>query len=519
MALSFNFAKELEIEMANSQYHITSLEELYDYFDQLPDPFSRGTVKSMVKDFEKMIYFSHRCYINPIYKLSFPIPISLLNGLSNVHTLMYRFLTDPVHGIPKCEAETNTLIDSLPPCTWRIPSIFMPFLAAYISANHARKNSVLSPSIFFESLKHYFDKFLEHSEKYISPHLLKKMDSIFQEWADIYLGQHYFVNLDKLLSRSNNETFKNSVSTGITCITNALMCAPLCPNPVSYYANRILEDYKIQIETIGIEEMSSNYIPWDIHHEPDFIYYLGNIIFSKIELLDNSIYSALEDHHVRDSKYELAIDSYDSFYKDISENLEDLQSFQSHIRVELESFFTHYKQIPDIESAIEDFRLLINGTIEQKHIDSFTRILNKCIDSTISDLEKFLRLVKSASSSNPEKLKKITTEKNYYDNFHADLLLNCENCNADIKSTLKKLPTVFLYNKNPDSLPQQRGYHSFLNIQDILKIISLLHRGSKASSDDDKIKILSDNGFFEPMDSRQLALFLLKFNTLFPDER
>lgn len=129
MALSFNFAKELEIEMANSQYHITSLEELYDYFDQLPDPFSRGTVKSMVKDFEKMIYFSHRCYINPIYKLSFPIPISLLNGLSNVHTLMYRFLTDPVHGILKCEAETNTLIDSLPPCTWRIPSIIYAFFS------------------------------------------------------------------------------------------------------------------------------------------------------------------------------------------------------------------------------------------------------------------------------------------------------------------------------------------------------------------------------------------------------
>ena len=521
MNFNLDSLKQLEKKISESTNCVTTYTEIYDYLGKITGYYAKNTAVSQLSKFEMAIYSSYTCHENPIFEAISPEGSYFSNNLSEIHYLMFRFLTDKSHRILSCQTKTSAFSSiynieyTVPSFSWEIPYILMPFLAAYIVTCTMKKRASLTPSSFFENLQTSFSEALLYSSKYISDESSDDMNKIFQEWADNYLGRKYFTNLDKLSqSFSRNKKYRDYVASGVQSLTNVLLNSPVYPNPIPYYVNLLLEDYIKTIRQHNSDELFPRLIPWEINDERAFIRSLTASIMFKIKSFRDFIHTELKEHHIADSKYELAVDNSDTFMENVLENYSDIISLCSMSEKILRSFFYSSNTHPDIQKAIANQRLSVSIVNEEKHIKLFIEIINTCIKHISKELDHFFKLVILSSSAKAATSKKVTVEQNYYSAFKRNIYLHTKHCIEDLIKKSKSLPAPFYYHDN--GVISHIGFSNIcFSEKDVIKIITRIN--NKDLGSEYFHKSLQINGFQFPMPAEELVTLLLNFKKIFPD--
>lgn len=517
METKYNDLKLLETELnKDSQNYVITKSEIYNYLMDIGIFYSLNTALNKLKKTEKLLYSSYLSYINPVFTSTNHSSSSNADLMSNIHYLMFRFLQEKSYGrIRSTKAEELSYYsdNNNPSFSWKIPFVFMPFLITYIISCSTRKGTSLTPVIFFDNMKKYFPRVLDHSQKYISEKLSGNMISIFNQWTENYLGKSFFLNLCVLLSKFQDVSHKMSVYNGIQPIINLLMFAPLSPNPIPFYANLILENYCKNIYEQDKDKLFPHLIPWQINGEPEFICSLTREIIYKTELIRDTLPVLLKKHHTDGSIYELAVDNYEDFMNDLSSIYNDIHKLDSDtIKNKLWDFFNLSNTNKTVVSAVFCNSLSISISNEEKHVEKFTEILSGYIDDIISEVDKFMKLVKQTSSSHPEKYKKTNTKQDNYDSLKIYINRKKEACITNITEHIQKLPAPFYYHDN--GLINQNGFSStFFSEHDILKILAIIIPEEKSGAPEYMQKLIQTQKISFPLSPTELVYFLLSINT------
>ena len=532
MNFKFDSLDYLEAEMSNSEKYIRHRSEICRFLSQIIDRYAKNTALQRLSDFELLIYHANAYYTNPVYKTEkFQNHLAFSDLMQKIHLLMYRFLHEKNPQIMKDREEKRSFFSdynleySIPYFSWNIPSAFMPFLVAYISACTIKNRGILTPDIFFEKLRFYFDKAIEVSQKdtfqYISKDSASKIVSIFPEWCDVYLGRSYFTNLAILLKNfKNNKNNESLVKNGIQPITNVLISSPMIPNPIPYYTNLLLKEYMGYIQNHDSQELFPQLLPWKIDNEMDFIYNLFNNYFLlNIESKCNSIIEIFQKYRINNAKYELTIADYSTFKDEITDILDTILMLEFFVKSSLFIFFHKSNANTDIQKAVANNNLTISILNEQKHIQTFVSITDKCINNISKEIHVFLKRVKQASSSHPERYKKITLNQNYLSGFKEQIHKHIENCKRDVDTKFDSLPAPFFYHEA--GLIQKNSYNAYFSKHDIYRILYCLVPQNSVfflnSPEEFIINSLIKDGFHVPMPPSELAYLLLHFEELFDD--
>ncbi len=527
MNLKFENLNDLETKMRDSEKYITSCQEICDSLAPIIERYAKNTALQRLSNFQKIIYYANSSIINPFYKTDLQSIFPTDDLMTQIHCRMFRFLKERKILILKdrnCSVFSDYVIEyTIPHFSWKIPSVFMPFLAAYISACSPKVKEGLTPDIFFSHFSSYFSRaiYLFQAEpfSYISTDLANKIESICQEWCDVYLGRSYFTNLTDLLKQfKNNKDEKLLVMHSIQPITNVLMNSPIEPNPIPYYANLLLEQHRKEIRAHDNQELFPHLVPWEIQNEMEIVKgFFEEFIVSYIEPLCNSVTALLEEYHINDSKYELAVRNYDAFNDEITTILNQVSVEKENVKRNFCRFFKQSNADPFVQKGVADNILSINIPNERKHLETFWRIIDKLFLNTCKEVETFLKLVNQSSSKHPERYKKISPEKKYLSAFSENISVHIENCRKDLKTKGESLPAPFYYHEK--GLIQEISYSLCFSENDIFNILSILIPQNKIPSLESPkeyiLDVLNKEGFEIPMTPQELAHLFLRLEKLF----
>lgn len=532
MDLKFDSLNLLESMMESSKKCVKTRTEILKYLCLIMDYCSANTAEQKLAEFESIIYYAHAYLINPVFEVaSFQSRIPS-DSMMQIHCLMFRFLHEKFPQIMNVRNEKNSDFSiygkefCLPYFSWNIPSVFMPFLAAYIGACSVKHKEALTPDLFFENLSSAFDTALHVSQteefSYTDKDLSSQMERMFQEWCDMYLGRSYFTNLAKLLKDfSGNKENERRIEESIQSITNVLLFAPLHPNPIPYYANLLLEKHIEFIHSHDSQELFPHLEPWKINGETDFVHDLVKSILDIANLMRDFVLSTWKDHHNSDSRYKLAVKDYPAFEKAIGDCLQFIPEMNRQAHLQLKAFFDQSNSFLDVESAVEKGRLSVSVPNEQKHIEVFTKSIEKYMNDVSEEINTFLKLVKHSSASHPENYKKIKLDSDFLSDFIDNFSKITKNFKNRIDNKLQHLPAPFTY--HAPGLIQQNSYGLYFSEQDILKILSIIITESPASllkqPADSIIDKLTSMGFHIPLSSLELASLFLRLEELCDNSR
>lgn len=530
MDLKFDSLNLLESMMESSKKCVKTRTEILKYLCLIMDYCSANTAEQKLAEFESIIYYAHAYLVNPVFEVaSFQSRIPS-DSMMQIHCLMFRFLHEKFPQIMNVRNEKNSYFSiyskefCLPYFSWNIPSVFMPFLAAYIGACSVKHKEALTPDLFFENLSSAFDTALHFSQteefSYTDKDLSSQIERMFQDWCDMYLGRSYFTNLAKLLKDfSGNKENERRIEESIQSITNVLLFAPLHPNPIPYYANLLLEKHIEFIHSHNSQELFPHLEYWKINGETDFVHDLVKSVLDITNLMRDFVLSTWKEHHNSDSRYKLAVKDYPAFEKAIGDCLQFIPEMKRQAHLQLKAFFDQSNLCSDIQSAVKDGRL--SDTNKQKHFEAFTKSIEKYMDNVSKEINTFLKLVKHSSALHPENYKKIKPDSDFLSGFIDNFSKITENFKNDIKNNLQNLPAPFTY--HAPGLIQQNSYGLYFSEQDILKILSILITESPASllkqPADSIIDRLTNMGFHIPLSSQELASLFLRLEELCDNSR
>lgn len=523
MILYDKFIKKFEEKMKESKTFISTRTEICEYLNQVSGHYSKNTAFTQLSNFETTIYHAAICQENPVFDYIGPRESSALNPLSNLHYLMFRFLTNGNSGILDFKITTHRFssIYSIeypyPSFKWKIPSIFMPFLAAYILACTKQKDS-WTFSVFFEKLESSFSESLSCAQKYIPDESQSDMKDFFQAWTANYLGKLYFLNLDKLLqSFSQKEEYQSQILRSIHLLTTVLLHSPLFPNPIPYYLDRLSEHFAKEIKKHEAADLFPHPEPWRINDEQSFVRSLTAFIMFQIKSFRDSIHAALKKHHIKDSKYELAVDDYPSFVEDIFKSYLNLYSACEQSEVILRRFFELSNNNPDVQKGLSNNRLTISYANEEKHIKFFKQLVEKCAESVFKESDKFLKLVSLSSSDRAVHSKKITVKQDYYYTFKKNISTLLRNFKTGLITKYPDLPAPFYYHQ-PGAI-SKIGFSDYVfTEQDILKIFSVLVPKTNVLVSEHILNLLAVKGFQFPMSADGVVNLLLHLNDIIQNQ-
>lgn len=519
MELKFSVLEQLEEKMKGQENRITKRTEICKYLNKITEHYSINTASPQLTKFERNLYYSMICHRNSFFESIIPMELSNLNPLSNLHYLMFRFLTDKTRGILNYHEDIREFSPLYkveypsPSFSWNIPPIFMPFLAAYIIACNDKKGS-LTLSNFFEKLNDAFTRSLSYSQNYISDESQDDLKNYFQLWTDNYLGKRYFLNLDNLLHLfPNDKQYQAAITQGFYPLTPILLVTPLYPNPVPYYLSLVLEYSIKKMKEQDPENLLPHLDSWEIQNEMAFFRSLVASIMFTIKSFRDSIHVAIQTHHIAGSKYELEVDDYISFMEDIYDSSPNLYAFSLQIENILRKFFYHANSDPDIQKGVNNKLLSISIVDEEEHIQLLTKNLDKCVQNVIKESDSLFKNIERSSNGRASDSLKIKVEQNYYSTFKENISKILIHFKKTVMDGYKKLPAPLYYHNK--GIIEELGFsNNAFSERDIFKILSILVFHNKIVVSEYVKETLNSKGFQFPMTADEVVNLLLNLNDI-----
>lgn len=513
-------AKEME--------HVTTESNICKYLLQISDAtdqfFSKETARTNLKYFKQCMYFCSSGLENPMFLSMAQNELSLSEDILNIHRLMYLYCGKK-HTYLKLDNKLDNIYSKYENCSfiWKVPNIFMPYLASYIlAANHIKKGGSIKS--FFDKLKYFFDKTIEIKNEDLNASDINMTD-IYSEWTNEYLGQEYFSTLDTLYGRYSKTTeqkaaIRNSLR-GLTCI---LMDCPEHPNMIPFFATILLTHYKkclFEKEPDNATSNDKNTVlndltlfyaheePWKEDWEQAFLKQLCTELSNTIKEVIIFIGKYLKNNN-KTSKYPLSVKNFRDFNNEYSVFFNKVLEIPDVAEKEYRKFFKFViEEHPEIRQAIENRTLLFNHENAEKHIGILNKTILKYYGKMQNELRKFVKRVEQSSSQTPENYKTLNPNDDYFKNLEKSIQLLQNHFSENLEKEMKKLTPVLKYN-NPGYIETLKYPIYFYEEEDILKIMRILNREYFRLSDDDMEKLIKHKGWTFPIIRPLVIEFLLE---------
>lgn len=478
---------------------------------------SQTTSAQRLHDFEDLLFFSSIKSVNPMMDLRIIPENVLLNNkecINIFYTLYHLFTSAKYLLVEQAEKETIGRFSSIykhPSFYWQVPYTFMPiFLSCIIAVSQCqRKRSKATCTPFFENLKSIFPKALKLY--FNMPESLGYTS--FCNWLKYYLDAPFYKNLNTMLDTYSRTPQERELLLQSVDWLFILIRANKPHNPtLSASINKLLEAYMKSLEKIPLAQLYPHTDDWNLNDENMVINDLISWLLRQVNTTFISITKFIEEHHVKNAKYDIRIHSCDIFIEAMDSVLEQLYHVSYTVKAYLYHYFSDALHAPDIEKNIQKGILSIDSEAIQKHIDSFYCIIDRYLTDLIETLTKFKKIVTAASGSHPENYKSLKVNESYMKNLKDSLTHLEKSLNTKLEKEKATLPAP-LHFYNPGYLKQSiASYYEFsqyklFESKDILWIIHALSP-CKIYSSEALTHMLTAYGYVFPLKTEQLIHLL-----------
>lgn len=502
----------------NPKSIVTSRTDLAASIADLDDSATSQTTSAQrLRDFEDLLFFSSIKNVNPMIDFRIIPENVLLNNKECVnifYTLYYLFTSAKYLLVEQAEKETIGRFSSIykhPSFHWQVPYTFMPiFLSCVIAVSQCqRKHSKATCTSFFENLKSIFPQALKLY--FDMPESLGCTS--FCNWIKYYLDGPFYKSLNTMLDTYSRTPQERELLLQSADWLFILIRANKPHNPkVSASINKLLEAYMKSLKWIPLDQLYPHTDDWNFNDENMVINDLISWLLRQVNTTFISISKFIDEHHVKNAKYDIRIHSSDIFIEKMDSVIEKLYSVSHTVKDYLYRYFSDTLQTPDIEKNIQKGILSIDSKAIQKHIDSSYRIIDQYLTDLIETLAKFKKIVIAASGPHPENYKNLKVNESYMNNLKDSLTHLEKSLNTKLEKEKTTLPAP-LHFYNPGYLKQSiASYYEFsqyklFESKDILWIIHALSP-CKIYSSETLTHILTAYGYVFPLKTEQLIHLL-----------
>lgn len=447
---------------------ITTDIELYNYIRNFIEAYDPKSIRTRLKNFKIHIYCGSLGHRNPAFYYKLQKELNLSNELKYVHELMYLYLINnnylrlsyhysnsniPLSDDFSLDAATKANYE------WNIPNAFAPFLTAYILSAFDTKEKNVTTRIFFDKMDKHFENIIFNQEEPLTLSKHKDIMCTYNLWKKNFLGQAYFETLESIYDDfANNPIQIQTLSDATIGLTYALLESS-APDDLAFSSfTSILIRYRKQLEEVITNDKNKLYLLYP-YTEPVIVDFQKSFIKESCESTNQAIEAAysyiisnMRTHHKQGSRYELAIDNFDSFSKDMDLYKNNIMECATEAPFVLRSKIDNYLKEPGHSQAISQGTLIIDSKKIEELFTVFEKTIKHYSDDVIRSLDKLTKTTKFSSGDNPEDHNSVTVDHSFIESFNDDLNKQQKN----FKSNCEKLIIPFLLLRRPGYLNEHK---------------------------------------------------------------